>query len=339
LLTLQGSPDPTNLREARLVPNSFAEARTPRAQHREPSVAILLGTKDGAAFLDEQLRSLADQTHRNWILIVSDDGSTDTTRDVLERFAASVPQKVVIREGPRRGPCANFLSLAIDRSIEADYFAYSDQDDVWYPDKLERALDWLVTAAQDMPALYCGRTEIVLVDGRPTGLSTCFSRPAGFRNALIQNIAAGNTMVFNRAAKNLLETAVEHQVVVHDWWTYQLISGAGGRVHYDPRPVLKYRQHRDNLIGSNLGWQAHLTRVTLMLNGTFANWNATNIAALQSLPKHLIRPENREIIEHLARAQSSSLLDRLRHVWQSGVYRQTWLGNLGLWLATFLKKI
>jgi glycosyltransferase involved in cell wall biosynthesis len=175
------------------VTHSFAEARTPRTQHRDRSVAILLCTKDGAAFIDEQLRSLADQTHSKWILIASDDGSTDTTRDVLERFAGSVPQKVVIREGPGRGSCANFLWLAIDRSIKADYFAYSDQDDVWYPDKLERALDWLVTVSQDTPALYCGRTEIALVDGRPNGFSPRFSRPPSFRNALIQNIAGGNT--------------------------------------------------------------------------------------------------------------------------------------------------
>ena len=319
--------------------NSFAEARMPPAHPGEPSVAILLCTRDGAAFIDEQLRSLADQTHSNWFLIASDDGSTDTTRDVLKRFADSVRQKVVIREGPRRGPCANFLSLAIDPSITADYFAYCDQDDLWYPDKLERALNWLVTVSQDMPALYCGRTELVSADGRSTGLSTCFSRPPSFRNALIQNIAAGNTMVFNRAAKTLLEIAGEHQVVVHDWWTYQLISGAGGRVHYDPRPVLKYRQHSSNLIGSNLGWHARITRAAMMLNGTFANWNATNIAALQSLPKNFIRPENCEIIARFARAQSSFLPNRLRHVWQSGVYRQTWLGNLGLWVATLLKKI
>ena len=95
-------------------------------------IAILMCTKNGAAFLAEQLKSIADQTHANWILFVSDDGSTDETRNILRRFADSHEQTTVVRNGPGKGVCANFLSLATDSTIDADYFAFSDQDDVWY---------------------------------------------------------------------------------------------------------------------------------------------------------------------------------------------------------------
>jgi glycosyltransferase involved in cell wall biosynthesis len=302
-------------------------------------VAILLCAKDGAAFLGEQLRSFADQQHRNWSLIVSDDGSRDGTRDVIERFATDHPQRVVIRNGPERGVCANFLSLANDRTIDADYFAFSDQDDIWHADKLARALAWLAEAPDGTPALYCGRTELMTVDGQSYGLSPLFRRPPAFRNALVQNLAGGNTMVFNRAAKKLLEAAGAHEVVLHDWWLYQLASAAGGTIRYDPRPSLKYRQHRDNLVGSNHGWRPRLARVRMMLGGRFRDWNATNIAALCRLPPHLITPENRKTLELFAAARTASLAKRLVYLRQSGVYRQTLLGNLGLLAAAVMKRI
>ena len=99
-------------------------------------------------------------------------------------------------------------------------------------------------------------------------------------------------MVFNAAAKRLLETVGMLDVVLHDWWMYQLVSAVGGAIHYDPQPALKYRQHPDNLIGSNRGWSAHFVRIRMVLKGRFRDWNAMNIAALQRVPAHLIKPQN-----------------------------------------------
>ena len=152
----------------------------------EAQVAILMCTRNGEAFLGQQLESIADQTHTNWRLFVSDDGSTDQTKEILKRFAETHYQSTTIRNGPGKGVCVNFLSLATDPSIDADYFAFSDQDDVWHEDKLHRALTWLATISGDVPGLYCGRTELVSTDGRSYGLSPLFTRPPTFRNALVQ---------------------------------------------------------------------------------------------------------------------------------------------------------
>jgi glycosyltransferase involved in cell wall biosynthesis len=92
-------------------------------------VALLMCTKNGATFLGEQLKSIAEQTHTNWTLFASDDGSTDKTKHILERFGQDQLQRVVVRNGPKKGVCANFLSLATDPTIDGDYFAFSDQDD------------------------------------------------------------------------------------------------------------------------------------------------------------------------------------------------------------------
>ena len=233
-----------------MAANNEVPIPTPHADLDAAHVAILMCTKDGAAFLAEQLHSIAEQTHTNWSLIVSDDGSTDATPNIIARFAEGSTQKTAIRSGPRQGVCANFLSLATDPGITANYFAFSDQDDIWYKNKLQRALAWLVTVPGDVPAVYCGRTELVSNDGRSYGLSPLFTRPIAFGNAIVQSLGGGNTMVFNAAAKRLLEATGRLDVVLHDWWMYQLVSAVGGAVHYDPQPMLKYRQHPDNLIGS-----------------------------------------------------------------------------------------
>lgn len=319
--------------------NSEIAIRMPHASIDAAQVAILMCTKNGATFLDDQLKSIAEQTHANWTLFVSDDGSTDATGNILKRFAANHAQKTVVRNGPGKGVCANFLSLATDPAIDADYFAFSDQDDVWYKDKLARALTWLATVPADVPAFYCGRTELVENDGRSYGLSPLFSRPIAFRNALIQSLGGGNTMVFNKAAKRLLVAAGRFKVVLHDWWMYQLVSAAGGAIRYDPQPALKYRQHPDNLIGSNRGWRARLVRIHMMLSGRFRDWNKMNIAALQQMPAALIKPQNRVTLLLFAKARTASLPKRLFYLWQSGVYRQTLVGNIGLIAATILKRI
>jgi len=319
--------------------NNAAASETSLPSLSAKRVAILMGTKDGAAYLEQQLKSIADQTHDNWILIVSDDGSTDATKAIVERFAEAHPRRVTVLEGPRRGVCANFLSLAIHPDVDADYFAFSDQDDIWYPDKLTRALQWLLTTQDNRPALYCARTELMLADGQCYGRSTLFARPPAFQNALVQSLGGGNTMVFNSATKALLERSAEVEVPLHDWWLYQLVSGAGGNIFYDPLPALKYRQHRNSLIGSNLGWRARLIRLGMTLDGHFRDWNAMNIAALKSIPRDMITPENRAALTLFAKATSASLPKRLAYLRQSGVYRQTLLGNIGLIAATIIKRI
>jgi glycosyltransferase involved in cell wall biosynthesis len=322
-----------------MLANIFVTSEVVRPRVDAMRVAILMCTKNGAKFLAQQLKSIADQTHTNWTLFVSDDGSSDETVDIVARFAREFSQRVVSRLGPGKGVCANFLSLATDPSIDADYFAFSDQDDIWHKNKLERAINWLATVPDQIPGMYCGRTELVTADGQSYGLSPLFTRAPAFQNALVQSLGGGNTMVFNRAAKKMLEDAGRIEVVLHDWWLYQLVSAAGGAIHYDPQPTIKYRQHPNSLIGSNLGWRARIVRIRMTFSGRFRDWNRTNIAALERVPPHLIAPQNRSILKLFAQARTATLFKRLVYFKQSGVYRQTLLGNIGLFVAAIIKRI
>ncbi len=304
----------------------------------DQQVAVLMCTYNGAHYLQDQLDSIENQKYKNWYLYVSDDGSQDSTRDILRAFEAKTDRLRVI-QGPRNGFCQNFLSLICNGLIKADYYALSDQDDIWHEDKLLRAVKVLSDISCETPALYCSRTKLVDERNNETGLSPLFKHAPGFRNALVQNIAGGNTMVFNHAARKLmLEAGPDANSVVHDWFLYMVVSGCGGVVIYDPVPSLCYRQHAANLIGANDEFIARLRRFGLMLSGMHRRWNTRNIEALSGLREKLT-PENRYIYDEFSRFRNASLWNRLVGLYRTGIYRQTLAGNVTLWLAALFKRL
>lgn len=304
-------------------------------------VAILLCTYQGQQYLAEQLDSYASQSYTHWDLWVSDDGSKDQTRSILQTYKEKWrgEHQIAVFDGPKKGFAANFLSLLCQESIQGDYFSFSDQDDIWRPEKIECAVQWLDKVPTEVPALYCSRTQLVDENNMDIGCSPLFQRPPHFKNALVQNIAGGNTMVFNRAARALLLQAGPHvDVVAHDWWVYQVISACGGMVHYDSRPALRYRQHGGNLIGSNNGIGARIRRVSMLFEGQLKNWNEQNVHAL-GLLQFDMSEEARSVFVRFRDARGRSAFNRVLGIWRSGVYRQTTLGNIGLLAAALFNKI
>ena len=307
---------------------------------KSPKVAILLCTYQGQIYLQAQLDSFVEQTHSNWELWVSDDGSRDGTHAILDQATkAWGKQKIYIHNGPKEGFCANFLSLTCKADIQADYYAYSDQDDIWKPEKLARAVAFLSEAPKDTPALYCSRTRVVDADDKSICMSPLFEKTPSFANALMQNIGGGNTMVFNEAARQLLIEAGEKvRVVTHDWWAYLLVSGCGGQVFYDPKPTVRYRQHCSNLVGMNNSWPARFKRIQQLFQGRFREWNDLNISALKSVRGRLT-PKNQQVLDQFITARQQSLLHRVIGFRRSGIYRQTLFGKLGLIIAVVFNKI
>lgn len=308
-------------------------------------VAILMCTYNGEAFLEQQLESIRRQRWSSWFMAVSDDGSVDDTLHTVARYQAMWgADKVSLWQGPRRGFARNFMSCIANRNLEAEFYAWCDQDDIWHEDKLHKAVCWLRSVPAGKPALYLGRTELIGVCGEPLGYSPLFKRPPSFANALVQNIGGGNTMVFNHAARCLLQDAARHldllslEIVSHDWWAYLLMTGVGAEVFYDAQPYVRYRQHDRNLVGSNADWHARLLRMRMLLQGRFRDWNTINITALEAVKLYLT-PENRELLEQFKALRTQPLITRLRSLRRQGLYRQTLLGNLGLIFATAIKAV
>ncbi len=303
-------------------------------------VAILLCTYNGADFLAQQLDSFIQQTHKNWVIYASDDGSTDATLSILQHYQEKLGvERLVVQQGPRQGFAQNFMSLVKNTMINADYYAFSDQDDIWFEDKLERGLASLSSTPATMPALFCSRTRLVDASGQVIGYSPLFAKAPSFCNALVQSLAGANTMLLNATARHLLAKApADAYIVSHDWLTYLLVSGCGGSVIYDREPTLDYRQHGSNLIGANSGFTDRLVRIRKMFAGTFRDWNRQNLYLLSNYTNYLTH-ESRTTLERFERARASSLLKRIYLLKQAGVYRQTYLGSLGLVLAATIGRI
>ncbi len=311
-----------------------------RAANVRPTVTILLGTLNGERFLLEQLASIEKQTVKDWKIIASDDGSSDSTKAILFAFQKSVePGRVKIVEGPRRGAPANFLFLACTENAVSDYYAFCDQDDIWEPDKLARAISFLEQSTPYTPAFYGSRTRLIDEYGSEVGFSPLFCKRPEFRSALVQSIAGGNTIVFNRKARDLLIfCGADIDVPSHDWWLYQVTSACGGAVYYDAYPTVRYRQHAKNVVGSNRGLAACGHRLQMLWKGRFRYWGDLHVAALTRLRPRMTQ-ENREIFDLFCEARDQPLVRRAALFTQIGVYRQTLLGNLALVAAVVLRKI
>ncbi|WP_438280377.1 glycosyltransferase family 2 protein [Pseudomonas alabamensis] len=297
-------------------------------------------TYNGAAFLSEQLESFVSQSFGNWVLYVSDDGSTDGTRAILSNYQKRWgAERLHVFDGPRQGFAKNFISLLKRPEVEARCYAFSDQDDVWFADKLERSVARLVTLPAEKPALYCSRTQLVDDQRHVTGYSPLFLKPPSFQNALVQSLAGANTMVINQAACDVLRQLPAHaNIVAHDWLAYLLVTGCGGNAFYDPQPTLEYRQHGGNVIGANNSVRDRLKRISKMLSGRFVAWNDANVDILRALSP-LLTPDNRFILASFGRGRKAGLVARLLALRRAGVYRQTPAGNFTLLIAALLARI
>jgi glycosyltransferase involved in cell wall biosynthesis len=300
----------------------------------------LLCTFRGERFLAEQLKSIASQTRQDWQLWASDDGSDDRTLAIIEDFKKEQPVgKVYILHGPQSGIVANFLSLVCNPALRARYFAFCDQDDVWHPLKLERAINQLSKMGDLKPTLYCGRTLNVDESNVKVSESPLFPYPPCFQNALVQSIAGGNTMMFNLSARRLLQFAGPHVVVIaHDWWVYLVVTACGGEVFYDPESTIMYRQHDRNSVGASSSFGDRLGRVLSSFQGKYITWIDNNLMALQKLQQYLTE-DNLQCLKQFEACRAGSLKNRVIKFRRSGVFRQTTFGNLSLALAIVLKKI
>lgn len=305
----------------------------------QPAVAVLLAAFEDHRFLSSQLASIRSQTHERCEVWVSRDCETEAIGHILARheilFGAD---RFHVVAGPRAGLVRNFLSLLGQADVHGDYYAFADQDDVWEPDKLARAVAWLTDLPDDVPAVYCSRTRLIDARDRDLGLSPLCDKLPSFAHALVQNIGGGNTMVMNGPARALVRRAGPQDVPYHDWWTYLLVAGAGGIVRYDPYPSVRYRQHDRNDLGTNKGGRGSVAGVRRLLNGTVQGCITANVRALDEV-RDLLTPKNRRIFDRFRAARKRWLVPRILGVLTSGVYRQRGSGTLELLAAALLKKL
>jgi len=300
-------------------------------------VTIALATYNGAAHLEAQLSSYVAQTHTAWDLWISDDGSQDSTREILNTFAAQHGEGRDIRivEGPKTGVAANFLSLLCHPDLPKQPVSLSDQDDVWLPQKL--ALGMLEMASED-PVIYGAQSIHTDEFLAPIGTSLGGGIPS-FGNALVQNIVSGHSCMLNIAALMLVRRAgVPKAIPYHDWWLYQLILGAGGRAIVSEEAVLLYRQHQRNTMGSHQGMTAILTRAMQVFGNTYGKWVHKNTASFEGL-ESLLQPQTQKTLLAIKATPPRLGLARLQCFRRHGLRRQSGIGTFLLYLAVLFGRV
>lgn len=288
----------------------------PQLEDAPPSVLVLLAAHNGERWIGDQLDSILTQQNVRVSVLVCDDASTDRTREEVAKRAATSDVRLV-RASERLGSAnRNFLGLiASDCAGEYDYFALSDQDDIWLPGKLERAI-WFLTH-RDAEA-YSSNATAFWADGSKTK-TLIKSRPQTKYDYLFESAGPGCTFVFRRAAFLKIARWVANnfaslsELKVHDWTLYAFARETGLRWHIDEKSLLLYRQHSLNAIGANVGCNAAAVRVRQIVSGEYLRDVVQLATAVQHnswIPAALQRLN---LIDRLRLACAAHLFRRRRH--------------------------
>lgn len=224
------------------------------------TVAICMATYNGEQFVEEQIASICRQTYRNWVLFIRDDHSKDRTADVIRSYAARYQDKIfLIEDGSLAGGSAkqNFASILhwVKTHYDFSYFMFSDQDDVWLEEKIEKSIQAMKAeeAVGDQPVLV--HTDLRVVDRSLNTLGESFfayralnPEVRDLRHLLIQNNVTGCTMLWNKALNDLIDIGNE-AVAMHDWWI-ALTASVFGKIRCVREPLILYRQHGTNVVGA-----------------------------------------------------------------------------------------
>jgi len=226
-------------------------------QDIKPNIDILISTYNGAEYLREQLDSIINQSYLYWRIIIRDDGSTDTTCDIINEYLKVYPEKfgMLTDDSGNIGVCQSFARL-IEFS-DADYIMFADQDDVWRQDKINISIKKMIDSesgnGKSTPVLV--HTDLCVVDDKLNCISKSFMKYQGLNGnrvhlnqLIVQNCITGCTVLFNRSLKDII-LPIDSRARMHDWWI-AIVASIFGKIIYINEQTVYYRQHSSNAIGA-----------------------------------------------------------------------------------------
>lgn len=219
-------------------------------------VHIMMATYNGEKYLREQLDSIVDQTYKNWVLYVSDDLSSDNTVSIIQEYCKKYPQKIILLDyKTKKGGASSNFSYLFNNIDKADYYMFSDQDDKWKPNKIEKSIEIIKSMKKSglkNNLVYC---DAELVDGNMNSMGTTFitndnlvfkedNRPG----ILIYNFAAGAAMLLDNDLYEIIGRIPECSHI-HDWYC-MIYAIYFGNVRCIKDELYYYRQHQGNVYGA-----------------------------------------------------------------------------------------
>ena len=217
------------------------------------TVDILLATYNGEKYIVEQIESILNQTHKEFRLLISDDGSTDNTKQIISEYEKKDKRITVFNQKENIGVVQNFEFLMT--KVENEYFMFSDQDDIWKEEKIEKTLKKIEETGA---MLVYSDLEVVDSDLNITfesywklkGIYQKIKKYNNFESLYLNNFVTGCTII---ARRELIEKSLPlpktSKYVLHDYWISLIIS-QNGKISYVEEPLIKYRQHKNNKVGS-----------------------------------------------------------------------------------------
>lgn len=216
----------------------------------DKQVNVLISTYNGEKYIEEQLKSIEEQSYRNIKIYVRDDGSTDHTVEILKKWEDQ--NKIIFSQGPNVGYGKSFLTL-LAQSDEGDYWAFCDQDDIWLKDKIKWAVEWLEKQQKNcsIPLMYHGAFAETDENLNITGEYLPPNYKYDFRRSITECVHMGFSTVFNKQLRQEMLKCNIDNLVTHDWWA-ELIVMEFGQVYFDSRISSWHRRLNDSVSGMNL---------------------------------------------------------------------------------------
>lgn len=223
------------------------------ADSQNKRILVMMSTYNGEKHLRAQIDSILNQKTIHEIhLRIRDDGSKDRTCDIVEEYIRKRPNQIELIKGENLGYNGSFFNL-IKNAEGYNYYAISDQDDVWLKEKLQTACDAIDGIKKDMPVLYASTSFLVHDDMIPYGTTRKKERKMTMYNTIIQNICPGHTQVMNNRLIELLKGNIDYKrIYVYDSWI-QNVANLYGKIIFDNKPHTYYRQYEGNQLGSGVG--------------------------------------------------------------------------------------
>lgn len=299
-------------------------------------VSIVMATYNGAAYLEEQLESLFKNTYTDWILEVSDDGSTDKTLEILEECQKRYPDKIIIYSNYEQlGATRNFLEAAV--RAKGKYVMFCDQDDVWLPDKIEKTLAFMKEREK-----IAGNVPVaVFTDAKPVDavLRTIHESFFAYNvldvtktdlpHLLIENKVIGCTTMVNRNLLNRI-TDFPNCARVHDWWV-ALIASVFGDLAYLDEVTMLYRQHGNNVVGSQSFFSYLIDRIkNIKIQRNALIKTEKQAWEFYEIYKQYILEEQAQILQDFAYIHGQNWIERRDRLFRHGFWKTGKARNIGV---------
>ncbi len=226
------------------------------------SICVLMSTYNGAKYIQQQIDSILNQKDVKVYLLIRDDGSKDETLDIIKSYQEK-DDRIKLYTGNNLGACGSFFDLLWSVEPSFDYYAFSDQDDVWFEDKLATAIDKIESSPADGIKVYCSNVTVVDQELNHISDGSCdvdSSFTPSFGNSLLENYVTGCTVVMGRDFVSLIRAYPKPaRQYMHDWWIYKMATGFGTLI-YDLNSYMLYRQHENNTVGLAKGILGRIDR-------------------------------------------------------------------------------